>query len=121
MLGACKKNYEEKEKKEKAENTAKFAALELTITEMMETQKKVEKKREEDCLKNAKKIEILPKEVKKEKEKNKEDKQNIVSEMLEDSRANEEQINRMTVEEKEQNYLKLKCLEDWSKTDCDPN
>ena len=43
LMDDFKKNYEEKEKKEKAESAAKFAALELTIKEMLE--KKADKKR----------------------------------------------------------------------------
>ena len=34
------KDYEEKEKREKAENSAKFAALELTIKDMIKNQRK---------------------------------------------------------------------------------
>ena len=82
IVDACKKKYEEKEKKEKAENAAKLAAIESTIKEMVEMQKKVDKKREDDCLENAKNIEILLQEAKTEKEK---DKKNIIDETLEEN------------------------------------
>ena len=69
IVDAFKKSFEEKEKKEKAEHAAKLAALELTIQQMVENQKKADKKREEECLENAKNIKILMEDAEKEKEK----------------------------------------------------
>ena len=112
LMDDFKKNYEEKEKKEKAENAAKFAALELIIEEVVEIQKKADKKREKDCLENATKIQVMLKEATKEKENNKKNLENIKFEMLTDKKT----MNSFEAEvekEKEKNNLRFKCMRDF--------